>query len=155
MIDGVAAPLLHNNDPPKATTVNSELPQLSVTDITGAEIVLTVNVAGLELTGPPLFVQIARYCLLLSEVVVANVSTALTAPLISVQVVPSRLDCHCTAGLPPVAAEVKLTLAPGQTFCDKGCVVTVGGILAADTLPLISKREVLACCVDGKLTPSV
>ena len=155
MIDGVVAPLPHNKDPPKDDAVNSELPQLFTTVISGAGIKLTVNVAGLELTGPPLFVHIARYCLLLSEVVAANVNTALTAPLIFVQVVPSRLDCHCTVGPPPVAADVKLTLLPAHTFCDDGFVVIVGGILAADTFPLISNREVLDCCVDGKLIPSV
>jgi hypothetical protein len=36
VIDGVVAPLLHNNDPVNEPAVNTELPQLSTTDTVGA-----------------------------------------------------------------------------------------------------------------------
>ena len=36
VIDGVVAPLLHNNDPENDPAVNTELPQLSATDTVGA-----------------------------------------------------------------------------------------------------------------------
>ncbi len=61
-MDGVVvAPVLHNKVPVNDPAVNSELPQLLTTTIAGAGIEITVNVAGLELTEPPLFVHIARY----------------------------------------------------------------------------------------------
>src|SRR5678815_1666926 len=37
VIDEVAAPLLHNNEPVKDVAVNIELPQLSTTDTVGAD----------------------------------------------------------------------------------------------------------------------
>jgi hypothetical protein len=89
-MDDVVAPLLHNNDPPNEPAVNTELPQLFTTVTVGDEgIAFTVSVAGLEFTEPPLFVQTARYCLLLSAIVVANVCTTSGATDIGRQ-------CHCT-----------------------------------------------------------
>jgi hypothetical protein len=86
----VVAPVLHENVAPGApVAVNSELPQLLVTDTPGATgIELTVNVAALEFTVPPMFVHTARYCLLLSAVVVANDKVLVVAPVMLVQVVP-------------------------------------------------------------------
>lgn len=155
VMDGDVAPLLHSNVPPNVTAVNSELPQLFTTLICGAKIELTVSVAGFELAGPSLFVQTARYCLLLSAAETVKVNVALTAPFISDQVIPSLLVCHFTTGVPPVALELKLTFAPEQTLWETGCVVIVGGTAVTEMLPLISSNEVLACCVEGKLTPSV
>ena len=90
-------------------------------DSTG--IALTVNTAAVEFTVPPLLLHAARYCLVLSLVVTANVNVALVAPAIFVQVVPLVLDCHCTVGVGvPPAADVKLTLSPAHFVCDEGCV---------------------------------
>ena len=93
-----------------------------------AGIAFTVNIAALELTVPALLVHTARYCLLLSAAVAANVNVALVAPVIFVHVVPLVLDCHCTVGEGvPLAAELKLAFAPAHLVCDAGCVITVGG----------------------------
>jgi len=65
-------------------------------------------------------------------------------------------DCHCTVGAGlPLADEVKLTLAPSHFVCEDGLVDINGGVSAATALLLISKTEVLADCVDGRLIPSV
>jgi hypothetical protein len=140
VIDVVVAPLLHNNEPVKLPAVNTELPQLFATVTVGADgIGLTVNVAPLEFIEPTLFVHTARYCLVLSAIVVANVKVLLTAPLIFVQVVPFVLTCHCTIGVgEPLAAEVKLTLLPEQIACETGCVVTAGAMTGAAQLIEIS-----------------
>ena len=115
VIEELVAPLFHNKVPEIDSAVNTELPQLFTTVTTGADIVLTVNVAGFELTGPALFVHTARYCLLLSAIVVVNDSVALTAPAILFQVVPFTLSCHCNVGTgDPLAAELKETLAPAH-----------------------------------------
>ena len=91
--------------------------------------------AALEVKEPPLFVHTARYCLLLSAMVVANARTLLVAPLILVQLVPLVLTCHCTVGEGlPVAAELKLALFPAHLVCEEGCVVTVGDA----KLPLVA-----------------
>ena len=94
-------------------------------DSTG--IAFTVNIAALELAVPALLLHTARYCLLLSTAVAANVIAAVVAPVIFVHVVPLVLDCHCTVGVGvPFAAEVKMAFAPAHLVCDAGCVVTVG-----------------------------
>ena len=74
VIASVIAPLLHKNVAPGApVAVNSELPQLLVTDTPGAAgIGLTINVAALEVAVPAMLVHTARYCLLLSAVAVVN-----------------------------------------------------------------------------------
>ena len=126
-MEELVEPLLHSNEPVNEPAVSVELPQLFTTDTDGAAgIALTVNVAAIELVDPVLLLHTARYCFPLSVVVVAKVNVPLVAPLTFVQVVPLVLDCHCTVGVPPVAAEVKLALFPAQTVCEAGCVVTVG-----------------------------
>ena len=56
----VVAPVLHNNVP-VPVAVNTEFPQLLVTETVGADgIELTVNKAELEFTAPTLFVHLAR-----------------------------------------------------------------------------------------------
>src|SRR5262245_10255109 len=83
--------------------------------------------AALEVAVPPLLLHTARYCLVLSLVVTANVNVAFVAPVIFAQVVPLVLDCHCTVGVGvPPAAEVKLTLCPAHFVCDAGCVFMDG-----------------------------
>lgn len=60
VIELVVAPVLHNNEP-VPVAVNTELPQLLVTETVGDEgTELTVSVAELELTAPALFVHLAR-----------------------------------------------------------------------------------------------
>jgi len=115
VIEELVAPLLHNKVPEIDSTVNTELPQLFTTVTNGADIELTVNVAGFELTGPALFVHTARYCLLLSAIVAVNDSVPPIAPAILFQLVPFILSCHCTVGTgSPLAAELKDTLAPAH-----------------------------------------
>lgn len=105
----------------------------------------TVNTAALELAVPALFVQTARYCLLLSAIATVNVNVAAVAPVIFVHVVPFVLDCHCTVGAGlPFAAEMKLTLVLSHFVCEDGLVDTNGGVSAATALLLISKIDVLA-----------
>ena len=126
VIDAVVAPVLHNNVPVVPVAVNTELPQLFTTLTPGVEgIAFTVKTAAFEFTEPLLLVHTARYCLLLSAKAVANDKVLLVAPEIFVHV-PFVFCCHCTVGAGlPVAAEVKLALAPAHLDCDEGCVVTV------------------------------
>ena len=123
----VAAPLLHSNVPVVPVAVSTELPQLLVTVTAGVEgIAFTVSVAAFEFTEPLLLVHTARYCLLLSAIVVAKDKVLLVAPVIFVQVVPLLLTCHCTVGDGvPFAAETKLAFAPAHLDWEAGWVVTV------------------------------
>jgi hypothetical protein len=119
----VVAPVLHKNVAPGAPVdVNTELPQLSATEIKGAAgIGVTINVATLEVAGPALFVHIARNCLLLSAAVVVKVKVPVVAPGMLSQFVPLVLSCHCTVGAGlPLAAELKLTFKPAHFVCDAG-----------------------------------
>ena len=89
-------PLLHENIAPGApVAVNNELPQLLVADTEGIEgIALTVNTAALEVAVPAMLVHTARYCLLLSAVVVVNDKVLLVAPVMLFQDVPFVFSCH-------------------------------------------------------------
>ena len=125
----VVAPVLHKNVAAGVpVAVNTELPQLSTTETEGAEgMELTVNVAALEFTVPPLFVHTARYWLLLSAVAVVKVKVPVVAPAMLCQLVPFVLSCHCTVGAGlPLAAELKLAVKPAHLVCEAGWVVTVG-----------------------------
>jgi hypothetical protein len=97
---------------------------------------LTVSVAALELTVPPMFVHAARYCLLLSAIVVAKVKVLLVAPLILLQLEPPFvLTCHCTVGAGlPLAAELKLALTLAHLVCEAGWVVTTGNTIPVFTV---------------------
>ena len=92
----VIAPVLQKNAAPGApVALNNELPQLLVTETEGAEgNELTVNVTALEFTVPAIFDHTARYCLLLSAVVVVNDRVPVVAPLMLFQIVPFVLSCH-------------------------------------------------------------
>jgi hypothetical protein len=79
---------------------------------TGA--VLTVSVAAVVFLDPQLFVNSARYCLLLSVDAVVKVRVVAVAPGTFVKFVPSVETCHCT-DVDPVAAAVNVALAPAQT----------------------------------------
>src|SRR4030095_9068346 len=138
----VVAPVLHKNAAPGApVAVNSELPQLSATEIEGADgMELTVNVAPLEFTEPPLFVHTARYCLLLSAAVVVNDKVLAVAPVMLFQLVPLVLSCHCTVGAGlPLAAELKLTFKTAHFVCDAGWVVTAGDTMLPSTPTVTTK----------------
>jgi len=142
----VVAPVLHENVAPGApVAVNSELPQLSATEIEGADgMELTVNIAPFEFTEPPLFVHTARYCLLLSAAVVVNDKMLVVAPVILFQLVPLVLSSHCTVGAGlPLAAELKLTLKPAHFVCDAGWVVTTGDTILTSTLTVTTTFCVL------------
>ena len=141
-MDDVVAPLLHNKDPVNDPAVKTELPQLFTTVTTGDEgIAFTVNVAGSEFTDPPLLVHTARYCLLLSAIVVANVNMPSVAPLILFQLVPFVLCCQCTVGAGfPFAAEAKLTMDPAHFDCGDGCKVTIGNEVSSFILNTTSTQ---------------
>ena len=130
------APMLHVNVAPRSpVAVNSELPQLLVTDTDGADgIELTVSVAGFELTTPAIFVHTARYFLLLSATVVANDNVLAVAPLMLFQLVPFVLSCHCTVGAgPPLADELKIAFTLAHLVCEDGWVVTTGDTILSST----------------------
>ena len=115
--------MLHKNVAPGApVAVNSELPQLLVTDTPGAAgIGLTINVAALEVALAAMLVHTARYCLLLSAAVVVNDKMLVVAPVMLFQLVPLVLSSHCTVGAGlPLAAELKLTFKPAHFVCDAG-----------------------------------
>ena len=135
MIELVVAPVLHNNEP-VPVAVNTELPQLLVTETVGAEgIAVTVSVAEFEFTAPDAFVHLARYRLLLSAVVVAKDKVLAVAPVILLQVKPLVLTCHCTVGAGlPLAAELKLAFEPAHLVWEEGWVVTTGAAVLALTV---------------------
>jgi hypothetical protein len=130
---------------PAPEAVNSELPQLSVTDTDGADgIALTVNVAALELTTPAIFVHTARYCLLLSPTTVVKDKVLPVAPPILLHVVPLGLCCHCTVGAgPPLAPELNVAIPPAHHVCDAGCVVTCGATVLPSTATVTTRFCVL------------
>ena len=135
-MEAVVAPVLHKNVAAGAPlAVNIELPQLSVTETEGAEgVALTVNTAAVEFAVPAILVHTARYCLLLSAVVVPNDNVPDVAPLMLVQLVPLVLSCHCTVGAGlPLAAELNITFSPAHFVCVTGCVVTKGDTMLPST----------------------
>src|SRR4030095_17024150 len=138
-------PLLHENiAPPAPDAVNSELPQLLDTETVGADgMELTVNVAALEVAVPAVLVHTARYCLLLSAVVVANDNVLLVAPPILFQV-PLVFTCHCTVGVgPPLASELNITTSPAHFVCEDGWVVTCGATVLPSTATVTTRFWVL------------
>ena len=91
----------------------------------GAE--FTVSVAAVVVPEPTEFVNTARYCLALSPATVVKLYVVLVAPLISVQVVPLMLLCHCTVGVGvPLAAAVNVAVSPAFTVVPTGWVVMLG-----------------------------
>ena len=138
-------PLLHENvAPPAPDAVNNELPQLFATKTDGADgIELTVNVAAFDVAVPAIFVHTARYCLLLSAVVVVNDNVLLVAPPILFQD-PLVFTCHCTVGAgPPLAPELKVTFSPEHFVCDAGCVVIFGATVLPSTATVTTRFCVL------------
>ena len=142
VIEAVVAPVLHTNAAVGAPlAVNTELPQLLMTEMDGAAgMELTVNTTALEFTLPARLVHTARYCLLLSAVAVVNDNVPEVAPLILFQFVPLVLSCHCTVGKGlPLAAELKITFSPAHFVCATGCVVTEGDTILPST-PTVTTR---------------
>jgi len=128
-------PLLHVKIAPGApVAVNTELPQLLVTETDGIDgIELTVNVTAFEVAVPAMLVHTARYCLLLSAVVVVNDKGLLVAPLILFQV-PLEFTCHCTVGAgPPLASELNITSSPAHFACGVGWIVIDGATMPGST----------------------
>ena len=135
-MEALVAPVFHRNDAVGVPlAVNTELPQLSVTETDGAMgTVLTVKTIALEFIVPAILVHTARYCLLLSDIVVVNDNVPDVAPLILFQLVPLVLSCHCTVGAGlPLASERKITLSPAHFVCAVGCVITEGDAILPPT----------------------
>ena len=88
---------------------------------------------------PPAFVKTARNWLLFCPAEVVNVSVVEVAPEMLLNVEPPSVDtCHCTVGAGvPLAAAVKLTLAPAQTVWFTGFVVTVGGVFTVSVAAFV------------------
>lgn len=135
VIELVVAVVLHKNDAPVVPdAVKRELAQLSVTETDGAEgIEFTANVAAFEFTLPAMFVHTARYCLLLSAVVVVNDNVLPVAPVMLFHD-PPLFSCHCTigAGL-PLAPELKVIFSPEHFVCEVGWVVIEGATILPST----------------------
>ena len=89
---------------------------------------MTVRLAKLLVALPKLFEKNARNCLPLSALAVVREYVPDVAPAILFQLVPlSVLTCHCREGVGlPLAAAVKVTVAPETTVELTGCVVTAG-----------------------------
>jgi hypothetical protein len=69
---------------------------------------------------------------------VAKEYVAEVSPEMSVQVVPSVLDCHCTVGVgEPLAAALKLAVDPEVTVLLVGCVVTAGSVCTVNVAAVV------------------
>ena len=70
--------------------------------------------------------------------VVVKEYVAEIAPEMSVHVVPLVLTCHLTDGVgEPLAAAVKLALAPEVTVLLAGCVVTAGSVCTVNVAAVV------------------
>ncbi len=70
--------------------------------------------------------------------VVVKEYVAEVAPEMSVQVVPSVLNCHLTVGVgEPLAAAMKLAMAPEVTVLLVGCVVTAGSVCTVNVTAVV------------------
>jgi predicted protein tyrosine phosphatase len=87
---------------------------------TGAE--LTVSVAAADVPLLTLFVNTASYALSFCEAVAAILKVVEVAPATAVKLAPPfALTIHCTLGVGvPVAAEVKVAVAPAMTVVFAG-----------------------------------
>ena len=100
---------------------------------------VTVSVAALVVVEPTTFVKTARYCLPLSDSVVAGVVyVTLVAPSMFDQFRLSMLLCHCTvaAGV-LLAAAVNVAVAPTTTVVLEGCVVIIGTPTSCESTALV------------------
>ena len=63
---------------------------------------------------------------------------AKVAPEMSAHVVPLVLTCHCTDGVgEPLAAAMKLAVAPEVTVLLVGCIVTAGSVCKVNVAALV------------------
>jgi 2-keto-4-pentenoate hydratase len=70
--------------------------------------------------------------------VVVKEYVAEVAPEMSAHVVPLVLTCHCTDGVgEPLAAALKLAVAPDVTVLLAGCVVTAGSVCKVNVAALV------------------
>jgi hypothetical protein len=70
--------------------------------------------------------------------VVVKEYVAKVAPEMSVQLVPSVLTCHLTVGVgEPLAAALKLAVAPEVTVLLAGCVVTAGSVCTVNVAAVV------------------
>src|ERR1019366_7948820 len=147
----VTAPTLLLTDPvPPANTAVSvvEFPAVMVAcparKLVIAGAATTVSFAAVVVAVPTELVNVARYWFPVWPNVTAgvNVSVADVAPATLLNVTPlSVLTCHCTVGAGfPLAAAVKLGVAPTVTVWFTGFVVTAGAVLGTGWLqPAASK----------------
>src|SRR5687767_8288772 len=84
-------------------------------------------------------VKTARYCLPLSAATVVKLYVVFVAPPISLKFNPPSVEsCHCTVGAgEPLAAAVKVAIAPSQTVLLFGFVVTAGGVLTVSVAAVV------------------
>src|SRR5271163_2892995 len=97
----------------------------------------TVKVPAVVVALPAALVKTARYSLpLIATVVPVMLNVVDVAPATFVNVPPLLvLTCHCTVGVgEPVAAAVKVAVAPAVTVKFVGLVVIVGMVFAAFTV---------------------
>ncbi len=100
----------------------------------------TVSVAASLVALPATFLNTARYCWPLLEVLVfATVSWFEVAPLTLVHVVPPFAEvCHCTVGVgEPEAVASKTALCPSSTVTLAGCFVTTGAARTVSVAALL------------------
>src|SRR5258708_981923 len=101
---------------------------------------LTVSVAALVVTLPTLLVNTASYLLpFIAAVTLLSASVADVAPLMSGKEPPPLVltfDWTVGVGL-PLAAAVKLALAPALAVWLLGCVMTTGAVLTVSVAALV------------------
>jgi hypothetical protein len=97
--------------------------------ITGVE--LTVSVAAVDVLLLTEFVNTASYALPFCEAVVVMLKVVEVAPATAAKLAPPFvLNSHCTVGAGvPMAAAVKVAIAPAITVVLPGCAVIVGAVL--------------------------
>src|SRR5437868_1041770 len=111
---------------PEAAAVKVTLPAQMACDtglVVTVAAVLTVSVAAVVVAVPHEFVNTARYFLALSDADAVNDSVVEVAPPMSVKLIPSVDDCHCTVGLVPNALAVNVAVVVAHAFVSDGLLV--------------------------------
>jgi len=99
----------------------------------------TVNVAAVVDVLPAAFVNTALYWFPFCDAVVAKLKVVVVALATFVNVVPPFvLTCHCTVGAgDPVAAAVKVAVAPATTVTFAGFVVIAGSVFTVSVAAVV------------------
>jgi hypothetical protein len=99
----------------------------------------TVNVAAVVDVLPAAFVKTALYRFPFCDAVVAKLNVTMVAPAKLVNVTPAFvLTCHCTVGAgDPVAAAVKVAMAPANTDTFVGFVVITGRVFTVSVAAVV------------------